>query len=337
MASEEFDVVVVGGGLVGASLVHALAGSWLRVAWVDRQPLDRLQRDPRSTALAYASHRLLSELGLWSDLASSASAITSVHVSQQHHFGSVTLHADDMAVPALGYVIGNHALGSALAARIAEQPQLSIYTPETVESAAELGTRQAVHLASGQRLSAKLVVAADGVQSTLRDASGIGLRRQVSFAQHAVVAEIEGGGWQPGRAWERFCNYGPLALLPLGADRLSLVYTVPDDQLDRVLALGDDDFLAEIQARAGFVGAFESVSKRAAFPLVAVEAEASWRGRVVLLGNAVRTLHPVAGQGFNLALRDALTLAELLNGLPVGDDPAADAVASRYRQLRRLD
>ena len=92
-----------------------------------------------------------------------------------------------------------------------------------------------------------------------------------SEAALSVVAEIEGRGWQRGRAWERFCNYGPLALLPLGADRLSLVYTVPDEQLDRVLALGDDDFLAEIQSRAGFVGTFASVSKRAAFPLVAVE------------------------------------------------------------------
>lgn len=337
MTSESFDVVVVGGGLVGATLIHTCAKSRMRMAWVDQHPNSRAQMDPRSTALAYASQRLLAELDLWCDIAPDASAIETVHVSQQHHFGSVTLNAADMGLPALGFMVPNRALGFALSARIATRTDLEVFAPDTVTGLVACESWCEVQLASGASLRAKLVVAADGEHSQLREFAGVGLRREVAFGQHAVVAEIGGGGWRSGWAWERFCNYGPLALLPLGEDRLSLVYTVPDDSVERVLSLDDTAFLNEIRARAGFVGSLVSVSERASFPLVAIEAEASWCDRLVLVGNAARTLHPVAGQGFNLALRDALTLAELLNALAPGVDPASPEIAARYVHLRRMD
>lgn len=328
---------MVGGGLVGASLVHALSATALRMVWIDRRALSSSVEDPRSTALALASQRLLDALGLWDEIADDTCAIRSVHVSQQHHFGSVLLTAEDMAVPALGYVAPNRALAAAFGDRIAGADRVTVMSPDTVRAftQSEDGTR--LELDSGETVYSRLVVAADGAQSALREAAGIGLKRDIRFDQHAVVTEVTGRGWPAGRAWERFCNFGPLALLPLDADTLSVVYTVPDTQLDGVLSASDDAFLADIQARAGFVGRFEAVSQRAHFPLVSVEAEASWRQRLVLLGNAVRTLHPVAGQGFNLALRDALTLAELLGEFAPGQDPAAEHIARRYQGLRRVD
>ncbi|MEM7378570.1 MAG: FAD-dependent monooxygenase [Pseudomonadota bacterium] len=337
MTSEPYDVAVVGGGLVGASLIHALSATALRVVWIDRRDLSESARDPRSTALALASQRLLDELGLWQEIAEHACGIRSVHVSQQHHFGSVLLTAEDMDVPALGYVAPNRAMAASLVDRIAGADRVTVMSPDSVCGFTQSEDGARLELDSGETVYSRLVVAADGAQSTLREAAGIGLKREIRFDQHAVVTEVSGRGWPAGRAWERFCNFGPLALLPLNADTLSVVYTVPDAQLDAVLSASDDAFLADIRARAGFVGQVESASPRAHFPLVAVEAEAAWRGRLVLLGNAVRTLHPVAGQGFNLALRDALTLAELLGELASGQDPASDPIAERYRGLRRLD
>ncbi len=330
-------MVVVGGGLIGATLVHALHGAPLRTAWVERRPVAELPDDPRSTALAQVSARLLQDLGLWDAISDDACAIETVKVSQQGHFGSVTLSASDMGVPALGYVVPNRALASALAASVVARSDVLDLSPDALASLSEDDDGVLLTLESGRQIRASLVVAADGGHSRVRDCAGVALGREVAFDQHAVVAEITGAGWPPHVAWERFCPYGPLALLPLDRNRLSVVYTVPDAALERVVALDDAAFMQEVGERSGLTHHFVSVTPRQAFPLVAVSAESAWQGRIVLIGNAVRTLHPVAGQGFNLALRDCLTLAELLRELGPDADPAAPHVASQYRRRRGAD
>ncbi len=335
--TEHVDVLVVGGGLVGATLIHALGAARQRTAWIERNALDAMVCDPRSTALACTSQRLLSDLGLWAAVGSRAEAIREVKISQAGHLGSVTLSAADMAVPALGYVAPNRLLASALADAISARDDLLSITSDAVVALREADDGVTVTLESGRTLVARLVVAADGAQSVVRESAGIALRRDVTFDQHAVVAEITGTGWPAGVAWERFCRSGPLALLPLAPDRLSLVYTVSDQDLERVLALDDTAFMAEIGRLSGLGAAFHEVTGRQAFPLVARSADTGWRGRVVLIGNAARTLHPVAGQGFNLALRDCLSLAELLCELAPGADPGQELLAARYRQWRGAD
>lgn len=335
----DFDVVIVGGGMVGGVLAWSLADSGLQVALVERGTLEdaAAAAGERSVALSWGSRQLLDAVGLWDELAADAEAIRRIHVSQQGHLGAVRLRAEDHKIDALGYVLRNAQVSQCLAQRLPNLPNLHVFAPAQVQSLNQNDLSAELSLHSGQQLRAKLVVVADGSDSTTRELAG--LEAQIEdYEQQAVVATLTTTGAPANMAWERFTPNGPLALLPIGENQLSLVYTLPNDRRDEVMSLDDQAFIESVQSSIGQrPGRFVATSRRQCFPLRRVSVTPSWQGRVVLLGNAARTLHPVAGQGFNLALRDAMTLAEQLQGLAVGQDAGANFMREQYLNRRQAD
>ncbi len=344
-AGGRFDLVVVGGGLVGASLVCALAGQGLRMALVEAQPLkvaDLPGYDDRGIALAAGSQRIFAGMGLWPALAGAATPIRRIHVSDRGRFGFVRLDAADEGVPALGYVALARELGAALLGRLGGLAEVTLFSPARVADFAADGAGARLTLATEggarQTLEARLVVAADGTRSALRDRLGIATTER-DYGQSAVIANVSPQLAHEGVAYERFTDTGPLALLPMSEGRCALVWTVPADRVEAVMALDDAGFLAGLQARFGQrLGRLERVGRRSAYPLRLVRAKDALGPRLALIGNAAHTLHPIAGQGFNLGLRDVAALAEVLvEARRAGEDPGAPEVLARYARWRRAD
>ena len=330
--NSHYDIVIVGGGMVGASLAAALIQASqaldLKIAIIEAHALpesavDGYQPsyDARSTALAYGSRVIYERMGLWDTLQTHLAAISDIHVSDQGRFGMTRLHAKDENVPALGYVVENRWLGQVLLARLQAEDAANIefICPATVteiQPAAENMPLQLEHDGEISQLTAELVVMADGGRSPLRQKMGIGYQQQ-DYQQHAIVTNLTPGQPHNGMAYERFTRNGPMALLPLedqnGEPRVALVWTVPSDQLDETLALSDADFMARLHDTFGYrLGYFQRVGERHHYPLKLTFAEEQVRSGLVLLGNAAHALHPIAGQGYNLALRGAVRLAEYI-------------------------
>lgn len=343
-AVEAYDLVIVGGGLVGASLAIALSGQGLRMALVEAAvpTVDEVPNyDDRALALAYGTRRIFEGLGLWDAVAGRAGPIEKIHVSERGQFGFTHLDRDEEGVEALGYVITARELGRTLLARLPELPDLDIIAPARVtaidvdEQAATLTLERGDGKAY---LDARLVVAADGVKSFIRDAMDLPVRRW-EYGQSAVVANITPERPHRHVAYERFTESGPVALLPMNDERCALVWTVSDAELDEVLALDDAAFTARFQARFGNrLGRFTKVGARQGYPLAMVRATESVRPRVAVIGNAAHTLHPIAGQGFNLGLRDVAALADVLAAaVAKGEDLGDIAVLNHYEQWRGRD
>ncbi|AOV18034.1 hypothetical protein BJI67_14040 [Acidihalobacter aeolianus] len=342
--SRDFDILVVGGGMVGASLGVALAGSGRRVGILEARPYGEPGQpsyDDRSTALALGSRHMLERLGVWSDLSREAAPITHIHVSDRGRFGAAHIDAGEQGVPALGYVVPNRAIGAALMGALQDAEGVEMIAPAEVAgfegSSGNDDEWVSLHLREGQAagtLRARLVIAADGTASPMRERAGIGIESR-PYGQSALIANVSVSRPRAGWAYERFTPDGPLAMLPMGGDRYSLVWTHRDKDLAATLALDDAAFLRSLQARFGWrLGRISTVGRRAAYPLGLTRAREVWRGRLALMGNALHTLHPVAGQGFNLALRDVDALSRALE--PVGD-PGAPEVLAEYARLREPD
>ncbi|MGA1561738.1 MAG: 2-octaprenyl-6-methoxyphenyl hydroxylase [Gammaproteobacteria bacterium] len=344
------DVLIVGGGMAGASLALALAPSGLRVTLIEAQPFveqPTAAYDDRGIALAWGSQRILEGLGLWSELAQEATPIRQIHVSDAGHFGFTRLHADEEGVPALGQVVTGRILGRALQQALQQQEGIRVIAPATLTHFAQGdGTVMAeVVDAKGatQKWQASLLVAADGGNSPIRAQlveQGRITLQQREYDQHAIVANVTPGKSHQNVAYERFTDQGPLAFLPLadveGQPRMALVWTATAERRDALLALSDVEFLAALQDKfGGRLGRLQRVGVRKSYPLQMLRAEQSVAGRVVLIGNAAHTLHPVAGQGFNLGLRDVAWLVEILRDAQAdGQDIGADAVLQCYEQKR---
>lgn len=367
--SPQYDVLIAGSGMVGASLACALAGGPLRVGVVEPvEPSAPAQPsyDDRVVALSLGSRRILEGIGVWDALRASATPIRAVHVSDRGHFGATRLRADRAGVEALGYVVEARALGHALLARLGGAQGVERICPARVASLVPGDRTVEVALASTKRLlssggaasagrvaeegpawdgagvpqtlAARLVVAADGGQSAVREAAGIAVEER-EYRQSAVIANLTPQRPHEGVAYERFTPSGPMAVLPMSGGRCALVWTVPSEAEREVLGLDDDAFLAAVQARFGDrLGRFLRVGSRTAYPLTLRRARGHAAGRVVVIGNAAHTLHPVAGQGFNLGLRDAAALAQVLaDAARAGDDPGASTVLDRYAAWRTAD
>jgi len=341
---DEFQVIIVGGGLVGASLAVALGQSGVRVALVeaagfsvDQQP----NYDERSIALAAGSQQIFSGLGLWDRLAPEVCPILTIHVSDRGRFGFTRLRHSEEGVPALGYVAPARVLGAALIERLASLASVRIIAGAALVDFASSPDRIDVTLdgdAGAIRLHAPLLVAADGAQSAVRARLGVDTRTR-DYHQTAIIANLSTERPHRNIAYERFTDSGPMALLPMTGDRCALVWTVPTAAADAAMALDDAAFLQAVQARFGYrLGAFTRTGSRHAYPLQLVQAAQSVRPRLALIGNAVHTLHPVAGQGFNLGLRDVAALAEVVvDALAAGEDPGAAVVLRRYADWRARD
>ncbi len=351
MSGFDYDIVIAGGGLVGASLAVALRGSGYRVAVVEPVPPQAESQpsfDDRQTALAPTSRRFFENLGLWEAIEAGASPIRRIHVSDRGHGGFTRLDATEEGLPALGHVAPNRVLGAVLAPAMAEAADVfcpaRITQTHPVMAPAEAGSdpdagripaaddrpgdaispaetraiaRQVViETESGpQTVSTRLLVVADGMRSTTREALGVGLDER-DYGQSAIIANLRTQYPHHGTAYERFTPDGPLAVLPAGEDAASLVWTLPHDEAQAAATQWSETaFLQALQSAFGWrLGRLEAVGKRQVYPLWAVTADQFCAQRAVIMGNAAHALHPVAGQGLNLALRDVAGLVEALGG-----------------------
>ncbi|MCK8516581.1 FAD-dependent monooxygenase [Methylonatrum kenyense] len=321
------DLVIAGSGLVGLTLACALRHSGLRLLLVDPGHGPAGKSDPRSVALAPGSRHIFEALGVWPRLAGRMAPIRSIHVSERGGFGRVRLEAEEQGMAALGHVIMNRDLEAALWQRINDDPgSLSLLTGTQVQAPENDRDRIRMELLEQQTrrtVSARLLLAADGAGSPLRQAAGLGAE-ELDYCQVALVATVRASRPHQGQAFERFTPGGPLALLPLPDGRLSLVWSAPSARADTLAPLDDAAFLAELQQAFGYrLGRLLEVNDRGAWPLRLRRARRRRDGRLLLVGNAVCNLHPVAGQGLNLALRDVAGLAEALHeAAQAGQDPA---------------
>lgn len=346
------DIVIVGGGLVGASLALALAPSGRRVALIETAPPPRSQPawDERTIALNVASRRIYERLGLWPALAPETSAILATHISERGRFGVARFTADEAGEEALGWNVPVRALGAALWERVAAATNVEVRCPANVggiEINGELVQVTVMPANAGIRsratdvdprvrgndeiLRARLVVACDGAQSAIRQLLGIGAEER-DYGQTAIVGAVRPERPHRGVAYERFTPDGPIAILPRPDDRCALVWTVPTAQAAAMLAWSDAEFLARLQDGFGHrLGRFLETGRRNGHALTRVLSDALTAPRVIFAGNAAQTLHPIAAQGFNLGLRDVATVAELAGAAP---DPGAPDVLAAYERRR---
>lgn len=350
----EFDIAIIGGGMVGTSLANMLAASQpqLRIALIEAQPFARADEvhyqssfDARSTALSYGTAQIMRALGIWPQLQQHITPIAQVHVSDRGHFLGGLIDAAANNLDAVGYVVENAWLGKVLLGNVLTRESIHCFAPAKVleiipqENCARLRVQTA---AQEFLIDVALAVVADGGDSAVRGHLGIATQTR-EYGQTAIITNVEFSGSHQGIAFERFTDQGPIALLPLGesvhAQKSALVWTLPANQADEILLASDDYFLAHLQSRFGFrVGKFTRVAKRFAYPLQLVLAEEQVRSHVVLLGNAAHFLHPVAGQGFNLALRDCACLVETLrNALTKSQSPGDLSVLQHYLETQALD
>jgi len=338
----QHDIVIIGGGLVGAGLACALNGSGLDVALIEAIAADngtqaRPSFDERNLVLADASLNALKRLAVLRHLKQPPAPVQRIHVSRAGDFGAVRLHANDYGRERFGGVVVARDLGQALEAAVNALPALTRYCPAKV-LALQSGTdhwRVRLHREGGeQTIAARLLVGADGSQSFVRSALGIG-SEVTDYQQTLMVSAVASSRATDGQAFERFTDSGPLALLPRPDGLYGSVMGVAHDQAEAVAVLSDADYLALLQQRFGSrAGRFVRVGKRVAYPIRRVLAKQLIAPRAVLIGNAAQTIHPIGAQGFNLGLRDALCLAELLAD---GGDPGEPQRLSRHVEQRRED
>ena len=364
-AGAHYDVAVAGGGAVGATLVCALADSGSKVLLADPPEIGAAEPSPaaaahessasvpigspafapRPLALSLASERVLAALGVWETLAGQATPIESIHVSEAGRFGAARLEAAGCGLPRFGSVVAAGALGAALRDAVARRPAIhraggrivdARVCADVVVSRVSAGAGGSDHASFA--FTASLLVVADGGRSELRDALGIGATIR-DYRQRAIASVVEARAPREHAAFERFTPGGPVALLPMGGARYGLVWCCGGERADRLTALPEHAFVEALDTVfAGRLGGFASAGERTVFGLRFARADATVAERVALIGNAANHLHPVAGQGFNLGMRDAACLTEVVAaGRREGCAPGDAQVLERYRRWRAPD
>jgi 2-polyprenyl-6-methoxyphenol 4-hydroxylase len=347
----QFDITIVGGGMVGISLALLLAAQqrW-KILVIESKAMAKNNEteysasfDARSTALSWSSRSVLQKMGIWHNIEQHTQAISSIHVSDRGHFGLTRLEAEEAGVDALGYVVENSRLGSVLIQQ-AKQADISLkddakilsFQPkaDSMELAIEIDGQQ-------QLINSKLLVIADGANSTSVQKLGISQQRK-AYGHSAIIANISLEQAHNKVAYERFTDNGPMALLPLtdfkNDHRCALVWTQPSDQADELMAVDGSEFVSQLQARFGDrLGPFKAVGERVSYPLALTASEEQVRRRLAVIGNAAHSLHPVAGQGFNLSLRDIDCLAQCLIDQPQEADVGELEPLLNYQKQREKD
>lgn len=315
--AEQFDLVIVGGGLVGSCLAYALKQLPLRIGLIEAREFNpaQLSPDQRAIALTYGSQCYLAKLGLWPSLANKAMPITQVHVSDRGHFGMTRFAATEFNIPALGYVLPFNTLQQSFQQAVAELATVIPITSAQVIALAKMANswQISVQTPTGiKQINAGLVIAADGGNSTIRKLQNIPLT-EWDYQQTAILAHIELHRSHRHIAYERFTANGAVALLPYTERQAAIIWTIKNRQRETLLALDDNAFLRRLQQEFGYrAGRFLGVSPRQCYPLKMLHAQPPAGSEVILIGNAAHTLHPIAAQGFNLGLRDVAALADLI-------------------------
>ncbi len=339
----DYDLIIVGGGLAGNCLALALKDSGLRIALIEAETATARKHAPigqRALALAYGSSIMLAALDLWEVIKKTATPIKHIHVSDQGHFGKTRLSAEKEGVEALGYVITAQHIESYVSEQ-ASKTELTTYCPARLVGLLSSDEAAYVNLKVAQKsvnLTAKLVIGADGGQSTVRQLLAIE-QKTTEYYQKAIVTTVRSSLGHDNVAYERFTDEGPLAILPTTGSHSSVVWTRKTENADDLIQMSDHDFLAELQNCFGYrMGSLELAGPRFAFPVNLIRAEKMVKGRAVIVGNAVHQLHPVAGQGFNLGLRDILQLAEMLiEQAEQEGDIGESAFLENYAKMRQID
>ncbi|GAB2922065.1 2-octaprenyl-6-methoxyphenyl hydroxylase [Rheinheimera gaetbuli] len=339
MMANQFDVVIAGGGMAGSTLAWALLQALpeLRIAIIEQQaePISQASFDSRSIALAAASCQLLAHWQLWHELKPDTCAIEHILVSDRGHFGKSQLSAAEYQLEALGYVAEVEHIGALLAKKLANCRGLTRFTPNVIAQLQPMVDAQHITLNDGTVLQAKLLVIAEGGQSPSRSLAGFNVTER-QYGQQAIIANLALDTPHQHRAFERFTEHGPIALLPLTAQRYSLVYTAADGSVPMLMQLDDAAFVEHVQQAFGYrAGLFTATGKRVCYPLSLRLSGNIVRHRVALLGNSLHNLHPIAGQGFNLALRDIAQLVAQIQARP--DAIGGYAMLRAYQQLRSKD
>ncbi|MBS0357856.1 MAG: 2-octaprenyl-6-methoxyphenyl hydroxylase [Proteobacteria bacterium] len=341
---KKYDVIIVGGGIVGASLAYALKDLPLKIAMVEAFPSQqKLQKDfdARSIALSFGSYRIFETLNLWSSIAAHAEPIKEIHISDRGRFGATRFNAKEKNLSAFGYLVELQDLMNVLYDACRSASHIDWFCPARCEKVVLEQPNSTIYLDTPEGeviLSAALIVGADGTQSTLRKLVEI-KTQEWSYPHSAIVANVGLKRSHEQKAFERFADEGAVALLPMQNQRAALIWNVKQELVHEWLALSDADFLKRLQTVFGYrLGRLTHVGKRSAFPLKMVKAQESVRTGLVLIGNASHTLHPIAGQGFNLGLRDVATLAEVIaEGLKNQELLGDLKLLNRYQSRRDSD
>ena len=340
---QDYDLLIVGGGLAGNSLALALKDTGLRMAIIEANTREQLYASPagdRALALAGGTVKMLEALGIWQGIRQAATAIKNIHISDRGHFGKTRLSAQQENVDALGYVISARDIETHVA-RLADEANIELICPARVVGL--MSGEDAIHVSLKRgdesfSLSAKLLVGADGGQSSVRKLLDID-QKATEYGQTALVTTVKTSVPHNNTAYERFTASGPLALLPNGNSGCAVVWTRTDEDAQALMAGSEKDFLSELQECFGYrLGELALAAPRRTFPLSLIRAEKMVSGRAVIIGNAAHQLHPVAGQGFNLGLRDVVALAEMIiEQHGDGQDIGAADFLNRYARARQKD
>jgi 2-octaprenyl-6-methoxyphenol hydroxylase len=334
------DVLIVGGGLAGLSLMLALKGAGLRVVLIEATAGNAIPPsfDDRHLALSLASVEGLRGLGIGPALEQGTQPIQELQVSSEGEFGSVQVKASDYGLPYLGLVCPAHRLGQSLHEAAAALADFALLRQTELLSLERMDDHWQARLSTpeGERvIAARLVVGSDGTGSRVRSLCDIA-SNTTEYQQRAIVTNIEVKHARPGVAYERFTRTGPLALLPLPSQRLGVIWTKPSEQASALMAGSDEDFRHALNAALpSRFGRLQSLGKRQSYPLALTIGEQSIAWRAALIGNAAQTIHPIGAQGFNLGLRDALGLARVLG--KACDDPGDAQLLERFAQERAAD
>jgi 2-octaprenyl-6-methoxyphenol hydroxylase len=345
MSTQDTDVIIGGGGMVGVTLALALAQGGLKVAVADPMPQAALidaKFDGRVSALAYASVRMYQALGVWPDLEADAQPINDILVTDaklDREASPFSLHFDHREIgEPLGRIVENRHIRAALYTAANASTNIELISPAAWTALSTVGAHIVASLSKGERVRARLAVAADGRDSAMRDAQGIGIVGW-SYPQIGIVATVEHSRPHHGVAYEHFLPSGPFAILPMTGNRSSLVWTEKDSLAPKILKASEMEFEAELSRRFGsHLGAVKATGPRWSYPLKFHLARSYVHPRFVLAGDSAHGIHPIAGQGLNLGLKDAAALAEsVLDAARLGLDIGALDVLKRYERWRRFD
>lgn len=344
MSPMDYDLIIAGGGMVGSTLACALGDADLRIALLESAPLERIRPSPeidlRVSAINRASQRIFAAIGAWDGMTAwRVSPFRDMRVWDAGGFGQIHFDSATLGEPLLGWIIENRVIQYALLQRVQQLPTVDLLSPVTLETAWSLDTGGwQVRLSDGREFTTRLLIGADGAQSKVRELAQIGTQGW-SYDQKALVAKVRTSEPHQETAWQRFLASGPLAFLPLHDGSCSIVWSTTPERADQLLALDEYDF-AQMLAEAfdHRLGAIIQVGPRGAFPLRLQHARSYIKPGLALIGDAAHVVHPLAGQGVNLGLLDAATLAEVLqDGLSAGHELGALRVLRRYERWRKGD